>query len=75
MTGPIKLKSALYSDYTMLEGVNDLLTNKYIFDPIKNSIGIPKIKVIYASTGFGKNFTSWMKVAPWWFNEGGVNYL
>ena len=71
MTGPIKPKSKDYSDYTVLQGLRDLSTDKYIFDPIKNNIGLPKIKIIYASTGFGKNFVTWMKIAPWWFTEGG----
>ena len=71
MTGPIKQKSKDYSDYTLIQGLRDLSTDKYIFEPIKNNIGLPKIKIIYASTGFGKNFATWMKIAPWWFTEGG----
>tara|TARA_B110000858_G_scaffold197795_1_gene260773 strand:- start:1185 stop:2684 length:1500 start_codon:yes stop_codon:yes gene_type:complete len=67
----IKPKSKDYFDYPTIQGVRDVSSDKYIVDPIKSSIGLPYIKILYASTGFGKNYASWMKVCPWWFKSGG----
>lgn len=67
----IEIKNKNLYDPKFLNDQRGYLSDKYIINPIKETIGNPKIKVIYAPTGFGKTFAMWMKLAPWWFTEGG----
>lgn len=67
----VNIKNTKLYDSEFLNEQRSFLSDKYIIEPIKNNIGSKKINVIYAPTGFGKTFSMWMKLAPWWFNEGG----